>query len=67
MFANEYASNAGMYDCPRCIYDFPEKHENYNTVHCLYCQQGSNFVKREISQAEALYDAGAKCRAVQKE
>ena len=50
----ESASNAGMYDCPRCVYDFVE---SYDTQKCLNCKQGDNFVARKISNAELMYDA----------
>ena len=57
-FTGTGKSNAGKYDCPRCIFNFPDKVTGmYHDDQCLSCKCGDNYVARERNAAEKMYDA----------
>lgn len=57
MAIRESASNAGRYNCPKCIHDFPDKDPAEDSMAiCMKCMAGSNFKARPLSPGELLYD-----------
>ena len=59
----ENASNAGKYNCPKCIHNFEDRwpDEFDLAFWCRNCMAGNNFKPRPISELEIIEEQIRKC------